>query len=473
MPLRPLLPPRLITTAIWLSLPAAGVLLVLMIGARLNPVAALVAWGAMAFCMGCLLRPYFQDLAVVSTWIRTLAAGGEMPPPQLRHGPAIEEIVGAVAQLRRAGQARRAELSAVLRWNEMLFDSLPDPLLLLDPSRRMVRANQAARQVFGEKVVGRDLSAVLRDPAVLEACDIALAGQHPEETEFIFPGAVERSFRVRLERLGDSPAGDAAVVLALHDLTTVRRMEQMRADFIANASHELRTPLATLSGFIETLRGPARDDAPARERFLGIMQETAARMTRLVNDLLSLSRIELSEHSAPSQAVDLAAVVETTIESVRSLAKAKDMTIILSIAEGARVVVGQSDELVQLVLNLLDNAIKYGRDGTDVTVSLETVEGRLAAAGGRAIQLSVQDQGEGIAREHLPRLTERFYRVNTARSRKLGGTGLGLAIVKHIVNRHRGVLNVDSVPGKGSRFSVCLPAMTEEDAMRADQTDVV
>jgi len=256
---------------------------------------------------------------------------------------------------------------------------------------------------------------------------------------------------------------DTVAVLALHDLTAIKRIEQMRADFVANASHELRTPLAALLGFIETLRGPARDDAEAHERFLAIMQEQASRMSRLVNDLLSLSRIELDEHSKPTQNVDLGRIVEVAAETLQPLAKAKSMTIATSIEKPARAVAGEPDQLAQLVQNLLDNAVKYGRDGTSVDVSLTIPATLPAAAGatlkaGATVAVAVRDRGEGIGKEHLPRLTERFYRVDTARSRKLGGTGLGLAIVKHIVNRHRGALVIDSTLGEGSTFTVYLPA---------------
>jgi len=281
---------------------------------------------------------------------------------------------------------------------------------------------------------------------------------------------VERSFIARVERLDADSADGSTAILALHDITQVRRIEQMRADFVANASHELRTPLSTLLGFIETLRGPARDDAEARERFLVIMQEQATRMARLVGDLLSLSRIELNEHSPPSEPVALANIVERAVAAMQPLAEAKRMALVAEIDPRASVVIGQADELTQLLQNLLDNALKYGREGTPVGVALRLADKLPPAAAqlkaGRAIAVAVSDQGEGIAREHLPRLTERFYRVDTARSRKLGGTGLGLAIVKHIVNRHRGTLVVDSTPGKGSTFTVYLP-LPEAGAVRA------
>lgn len=453
---------RVLGAALLLSVPTAAMLVVMVAALHLNMMAAILGWVAVTVLVGLLVRPYLASLAAVTSWARGLAAGYDTTPPSIEREKMVAEIVGAIAQLRRAWQMRQHELAESARWNETLFDNLPDPLILLSEDRRIVRLNQAGLGVFGTASIGRDLAAVLRDPSVLEATDEVLAGASGREGEFTLPVPVERSFLVRVERLGSRAMDDTVAVLALHDLTAIKRMEQMRADFVANASHELRTPLATLLGFIETLRGPARDDADARERFLLIMQEQASRMARLVNDLLSLSRIELNEHSRPRAATDLGRIVETAVEALQPLAKARGMTIVAQVAPTARQVVGEADELAQLVQNLLDNAVKYGRDGTPVEVSLGVAETLPATVGnglaaGTTVLLAVRDRGEGIGKEHLPRLTERFYRVDTARSRKMGGTGLGLAIVKHIVNRHRGALVVESVVGEGSTFAAYLP----------------
>ena len=453
---------RVIGAALLLSVPTAALLVVLVALLRLNMMAAILGWVVVVVLVGLLARPYLASLAAVTSWARALAAGYDTTPPPIEREKPVAEIVGAIAQLRRAWQARQRELADSARWNETLFDNLPDPLILLSEDRRIVRLNHAALGVFGAVSIGRDLAAVLRDPGVLEATDAVLAGASGREGEFTLPVPVERSFRVRVERLGSRSMDNTVAVLALHDLTAIKRMEQMRADFVANASHELRTPLATLLGFIETLRGPARDDTDARERFLAIMQEQASRMARLINDLLSLSRIELNEHSTPKNATDLGRIVETAVEALQPLAKPRGMKITATIDPAARQVVGEADELAQLVQNLLDNAVKYGRDGTPVEVSLKVAESLPATAGnglrpGAAVLLAVRDRGDGIGKEHLPRLTERFYRVDTARSRKMGGTGLGLAIVKHIVNRHRGALVVESTVGEGSTFGAYLP----------------
>lgn len=463
MPRRAVTPRRLIGTVAVLMVPTVAVLAVLVAGGQLSVLPAVGGLLAAAALMAVVALPLLRDLSAVSAWTRELAQGIDAgPAPPLRDG-LMDEMVGAVGQLRRTWQQRQAELAASARWNETLFDSLPDPLVLLDQSRRVVRANLAARRVFGRDLGRRDLAAVLRDPLVLEATEAVLAGTAAgREVEFTLPVPVERTFLAIVEHLGAEAPDGTVAILAFHDLTTVRRMEQMRADFVANASHELRTPLATLLGFIETLTGPARDDGAARERFLVIMHEQASRMSRLVNDLLSLSRIELNEHSQPGDIVDLGHVVERGTLAMQPLVKAKAMEVRLTLADSARLVLGQPDELAQLVQNLLDNAVKYGRDGTAVEVVLEHPASLPPSAGvtlrDGAVALSVRDHGEGIAKEHLPRLTERFYRVDTARSRKLGGTGLGLAIVKHILNRHRGTLVIESTPGQGSVFTVYLPA---------------
>jgi two-component system phosphate regulon sensor histidine kinase PhoR len=294
---------------------------------------------------------------------------------------------------------------------------------------------------------------------VLAAADGVLHGEATRVVDFTVTVPIERQLQARFARI-DRPSLDGAVaVLTLHDITQLKRAEQMRADFIANASHELRTPLTTLTGFIETLRGPAREDAEARERFLAIMHEQAARMIRLVEDLLSLSRIELNEHVMPQGRVALGPLLRHLADTLELRADERAMCIKLELPPDLPDVLGDRDELAQVFQNLVDNAIKYGRAGSEIIVAAAT-GGRPSHSGdvgeGPLVSVAVRDRGEGIAREHLPRLTERFYRVDTTRSREMGGTGLGLAIVKHILNRHRGFLDIESTPGTGSVFAVFL-----------------
>jgi two-component system phosphate regulon sensor histidine kinase PhoR len=257
---------------------------------------------------------------------------------------------------------------------------------------------------------------------------------------------------------GGGSASRHLVLLALRDLTPLRRVEEMRADFVANASHELRTPLASLSGFIETLQGPARNDATSRDRFLAIMKEQATRMARLIDDLLSLSRIEQKVHIHPDTTIDLVMIVNEVADSLLPLAQERDVEIKIIDQTDSLDVLGDRDELIRVFENLIENALKYGASGkrVDITLSREP-----AVGDPRDARVSVRDYGPGIAPEHLPRLTERFYRVDIAESRAQGGTGLGLALVKHILNRHRGRMMIESTPGAGANFSVRLPLSRE------------
>jgi two-component system, OmpR family, phosphate regulon sensor histidine kinase PhoR len=308
--------------------------------------------------------------------------------------------------------------------------------------------NGPALALFPYLRQGEPLSFAIRDPQILDAVGSAFRDGGPRRLEIIERLPVERAFAVSIMR-----AGPGGALVVFDDLTAGRRLERMRVDFVANASHELRTPLASLLGFVETLKGPARNDPEARDNFLGIMEAQAKRMARLIDDLLSLSRIELNAHQRPQGIVDLAAAVRHIADALRPLAEEKGVTLDLVFPAGETAVPGERDELLRVFENLIENAIKYGHAGKRVEVTVaHDGEGRVAT--------TVRDFGPGVAPEHLPRLTERFYRVNVAASRDAGGTGLGLAIVKHIVARHRGRLEIESEPGKGSAFRVVLEAAT-------------
>jgi two-component system phosphate regulon sensor histidine kinase PhoR len=368
----------------------------------------------------------------------------------------------AVHRLRRSWRDHAAQAEARLAAAEAVIAAVPDPLILLDRQRRIVRSNAASVDFIGPATEPRDLAAALRNPALLAAADAVLRGEPVRNVEFALSGPVDRVLRAHFARIGNAPnhgpaLDGAAAILTLHDVTELKRSEQMRADFIANAGHELKTPLATLIGFIETLLGPAREDVAARERFLGIMREQAQRMARLVDDLLSLSRIELNEHVAPTGRIALAPVIDEVSRGFELRAAERGIRILRALPADLPEVQGDRDELAQIFQNLLDNAVKYGRPRSEVTVIGGTGSG--AATG--LVRVAVVDQGDGIPSEQLPRLTERFYRVDTARSRELGGTGLGLAIVKHILNRHRGRLDIASEVGQGSTFTVWLRAAVQ------------
>ncbi|HEV8680933.1 MAG TPA: ATP-binding protein [Stellaceae bacterium] len=388
--------------------------------------------------------------------IGALGPDAAVPPTAPRRlSSAALAIWPAALRLRRVWQEHSSQTIARLGAAEAIIAAVPDPLILIDRHRRVVGANEAAAEFIGPVGEPRDLAAALRNPLLLAAADAVLRGEPGRSVEFALSAPVERMLRARFARISDGSASEgAAAILTLHDVTELKRSEQMRADFVANAGHELKTPLATLIGFIETLLGPAREDAAARERFLGIMREQAGRMARLVDDLLSLSRIELNEHVAPTGRVALAPVIDEVARGLELRAGARDIRIARVLPADLPAVQGDRDELSQIFQNLLDNAVKYARPHSEVTVTGSAGSGAAAAL----VRVVVADQGDGIASEHLPRLTERFYRVDTARSRELGGTGLGLAIVKHILNRHRGRLDIASRLGEGSTFTVWLRA---------------
>jgi two-component system phosphate regulon sensor histidine kinase PhoR len=339
-----------------------------------------------------------------------------------------------------------------------LVASCPDPVIIVDRRAVVLQFNEPARSILPGIAERHPLAFALRAPEVLDALPPIAAGEPARDVVFGGRTATEATFEVRLRRVlshEGGPAPAASVALFFRDLTAERRLETMRVDFIANVSHELRTPLASLIGFIDTLQGPARRDDAAREKFLEIMSAQGRRMARLIDDLLRLSRIELRAHLAPAGTVDLAETTAHMVEVLAPLARERDVLIHFTAPPGPVPVRGERDELIRVVENLVENAIKYGGSGKHVHVEVGLTE---PEGGSRRAQLSVRDEGPGISPEHLPRLTERFYRVDVAESRREGGTGLGLAIVKHIVNHHRGRLMVESEPGQGAVFRVTLPA---------------
>jgi two-component system phosphate regulon sensor histidine kinase PhoR len=359
-------------------------------------------------------------------------------------------------------EARRLPLAIVAEHAtdplEAVIAGMPDPVIALDRNGRVLTLNERARALAPALRQGEPVSLVLRMPEVIDAIGRAYASGEEQRVEYSERIPIDRWFEaivMPVKRRAD-PARPDLMLMTFHDLTPLRHAEEMRADFVANASHELRTPLAALSAFIETLQGTARDDAKARGRFLAIMQEQARRMARLIDDLLSLSRIEQNAHRRPDTPADLVPIVYQVVDGLETLARDRGVTVRID-AESSLLVFGDHDELVRVFENLVESALKYGAPGKRVEIS---VTRGLSSEGAAEAQIAVRDHGPGIAPEHVPRLTERFYRVDVAESRAQGGTGLGLALVKHILNRHRGRLSIESVLGTGATFTVHLPTVT-------------
>jgi two-component system phosphate regulon sensor histidine kinase PhoR len=328
--------------------------------------------------------------------------------------------------------------------NELL-DALTDPLLLIRDGRIVV-ANTAARTLLGAHILGEDVRTAIRHPAASEHLARPLDGVLDRGIELMGLGTREQRWLMRVAELTDGRR-----LVHLVDRSLAHAAERIRVDFVANASHELRTPLAAILGFAETLGGEAGADEATRTRFLGVIMKEAQRMQTLVDDLISLSRIEAEKHRAPDDAVDLRALTGEVTRVIQDQPASRDRAFEIETAGELPPIAGDRAQLSQLLHNIVGNAIKYGRAGSPVHIALAPVDGGM-------VRLTVEDQGDGIDPKHIPRLTERFYRVDSGRSRAMGGTGLGLSIVKHIVERHRGRLDIASVPGNGTTVTVTLPA---------------
>jgi two-component system phosphate regulon sensor histidine kinase PhoR len=350
------------------------------------------------------------------------------------------------------------------------IEALAYPVVIIDAQRRVALANAEARALMGERILGEDVRIALRHPAILDAEASVRAGAPGRVEEIHGFQRAESVYRLRAAALEEG-----RVLLGFVDITQARLAERMRVDFVANASHELRTPLSTLLGFIETLQGPAAEDEPARQRFLEIMEREARRMSRLIDDLLSLSRIELDKFVPPRGVVDLAPAVTDVARALAPRLDRDRRVLDVEIPADLPAVVGDRDQIMQVLHNLISNALKYGRLATPIRLRAETLA-RAPRGGQPMVRVSVEDEGDGIAPEHLPRLTERFYRVDTSRSRAVGGTGLGLAIVKHIVERHRGELSITSRSGVGTVVSFTLPVSAvagEEESEDEEERDAL
>lgn len=332
-----------------------------------------------------------------------------------------------------------------------VINAVPAPTLVIGPAQTIVASNPAARALLGDHVAGRHYITALRQPSLLEQIEVVLRDRGTAHGVYLGrDGARDTNFTVNIA------AADVYTILTFEDRTAAEDVGQFRRDFVANVSHELRTPLTALLGFIETLRGAARNDPKAQDRFLAIMEREAGRMTRLVDDLLSLSRLEANERRKPDTPVVLADVISSTITELSPVLDGAETTVLFDDQSDQIAVPAAAEELRQVIGNLIENAVKYGPKGGGIIVRLGGAQHEPSLRG-QGVRLTVADRGQGIAHHHIARLTERFYRVDDHRSREVGGTGLGLAIVKHIVNRHRGRLQIESTLGEGTTVTVILP----------------
>ncbi|MCA3285903.1 MAG: two-component sensor histidine kinase [Roseomonas sp.] len=436
------------------------VLCLLMLTRELRPLPGMAACAAVMFGSLALAWGWRARLALLAVSLGEALAQVRAAPARAEVAalPSTDDLADGIRRLARGLAEQGALLERLRRADAAILENLPEPVLLLSAERAVLRANPAARAMLGPEAAGQgpDAAALLRHPVLAAAMDDALALGHASTAELHLPVPVPREVSARVVPLDPPLADGGRLLILLIDRSREAAIERTRADFVANASHELRTPLASLLGFIETLRGPAADDPAAQQRFLGIMAEQGERMRRLIDDLLSLSRIEMEEHQPPVGEAPLAMIIRAEVEALSPLMKRRDSRAELDLDAALVARPANADQVAQVIRNVLENAINHGRDGGVIAVTLKSAVAEDGTARPGAL-LSIADDGPGIAKHHIPRLTERFYRVDPARSRHKGGTGLGLAITRHIVMRHRGRLAIESTEGLGTKVHVWLP----------------
>lgn len=340
-----------------------------------------------------------------------------------------------------------------------IINGLGSPVLVVDKDLIIEFANDAARERFGTELRGRSCAVFAPEEDWLDKAASVFKDEETARSSFVFQDVVPTEFSVHISRIDPSSKVDKTLAaVSFEDISVLREAEQMRSDFVANVSHELRSPLTAVYGFIETMQGAAQHDPAARNRFLSLMSKEAKRMARLIDELLILAQLEASGRVAPSGHVDVQDNIKSVLTVLAESMEREKKQVLVEAEPALPLVLGDADQLTQVFQNLIENAIKYSAPKSNVLVRISTAT---SASPGAEDQLSVAitDHGEGIAPEYLPRLTERFFRVDKGRSRQMGGTGLGLAIVKHILIRHRGRLQIESEIGKGSTFTVLLPCL--------------
>lgn len=456
---------KVLKVSLIISVPSILVLLLYVINDWLDFENAIYAY-VMIYCTSFLfIHPYVNDLLHLTDYVRELSKDNKGKTPKLSLLSDIPELSEAVNELHKGWEKKRTQLEGYIVESKIIFDTLPDIIFMLDEKMTVIRTNNAAHAIFGAHIYRKHLDKVITDsPELIDAIKETINGNGLGKLlEVVIPrerGDVH--FMVNIERFPIISSGNISVIVVMHNVSESKKTEKMFADFVANASHEIRTPLTSLIGFIETLRFAAKDDHEAREKFLPIMHEQAERMGFLIKELLSLSNIERSVNTVPTDKIEINEVIEGVTNQIQWQLEQKNMQLLNNISANIPRILGDYNQLVQVFTNLIMNAIKYSRKDTKITLTSQVLDedeenNPLGKHYDSVLAIRVSDQGEGIAKEHLERLTERFYRVDRSRSRRITGNGLGLSIVKHIMKRHKGAMSVDSELGKGSTFSVYFP----------------
>jgi two-component system phosphate regulon sensor histidine kinase PhoR len=438
---------------------AAPVLFILVYAlmGRLAPQHALLSILIILLTTSFFVHPYISNIIALTDYVRKLAEDKKADEPDLSFLNNLEELSAAVGQLNKSWENRKNQLEAAVTENKIVIEVLPDALFILDKNQRIIRTNGMARHMFGHRITHQRIEEVLPVPELINAIQNV---KQVREVEFhIMERELRRDYYAKVTKFPANSPSSTDMIVTLHDLTELKQIRKMRADFVANASHEMKTPLASIIGLIETMQTTAKNDVAAQAEFLKIMSDQSTRMKTLIEDLLSLSKIE-ADTSPPDKKVDLVKIIEDAKKHTAFATKKKNINVITNISTDLPAILGDENQLSQVIINLITNAAKYGFADSDIIIEGKITRKlplEISEKYDKAVEISVSDRSEGIAPEHIPRLTERFYRIDSARTRKLGGTGLGLAIVKHTLNRHGGILKIASKLGDGSTFSVFLP----------------
>lgn len=422
--------------------------------------------GSVIFVVSLLFNyPYIADLQEVTKYVETLANDDRTIEPDLSFINNLEELSGAIKKMNQTWRNKNEALKILLLEDEILINSLPNIVLMLDVDLNILQTNEAAKKIFGWNYKEL-LENIIKDPDIKELCKKTLETGLGLDYKYELSDLNTYHFNIRFEKFPINSPNKIALVLIFQNKTTERKTEKMLSDFVANASHEMKTPLASITGFIETL-AELENDKESQAMFLNIMREQSERMNRLINDLLVLSVIEAGVSKKDYEFVSLNEILPDALLNVYKISEEKKINIITQVEAKTPKILGRKDDLLRIYDNLISNAIKYSPEGADVIIRIFTTENSIHKLpeypeNQYLICFSVQDFGEGIDEKYIPRLTERFFRVDKARSRNLGGTGLGLSIVKHIIDNHNGHFEIKSKLGEGSIFSVYFPIYPTE-----------
>ena len=455
---------RFVARILFLSAPTALVFMVLVLLKLISPLLAIISLASVVVFNLLMLFPITFELQQIKKYVSNLAAGGDFDEKTMSLSEKdAREIVNAINAMHSFWAHKTDALEAQTISDTAVLDSLPDPIMMIDRAGNVIGANLSSRTLFGKEITDKNIEKVIDSNNFIEAVSRVLKKESESENLiFYVKKPIDQKLYAHIKQLPYLSKGRAVAVISLYDLTKAMKIEKMQSDFVANASHELRTPLAIISGFIETLQTSAKDDAEARDKFLKIMQEQAEYMSSLIENLLSLSKIEMSQDMPPEDKVDVAKIIGEVSEALSLKAKAREIAIHSFIEPDLPEITADARQVKQVVQNLADNAVKYGVAKSDMLIKARLVDNippskSFQVAKGKAVAISVNNKGPKISPENLARLTERFYRMQEHKDLNIKGTGLGLAIAKHIILRHKGNLTVTSTAYNGTTFTIYLP----------------